>query len=313
VWRLETRLDLAPSERDAVMRLVNEVAEHDGIEPMSDHLWLDLVHGGRPGFAAVLATADDGSLAGYVQLGQAHESWAIELLLHPLHRRHVPDLGEELLRAALTVVAGRGGGHLQWRVFHADEHADRLAAAVGLTPGRVLLQMRRALPLDLPQRAGTTVPTRPFEVGHDEAAWLEVNNAAFHWHPEQGGWDLATLCQREQEPWFDPQGFLLHERDGRLAAFCWTKVHHDLDPPVGEIYVIAVHPDFHGLGLGRALTVAGLQSLTARGVTQGMLYVDGDNTAAVTLYEHLGFTVHHADRAYVGDIEPDRHPEGTDR
>jgi mycothiol synthase len=152
---------------------------------------------------------------------------------------------------------------------------------------------------------------RPFRVGQDEQAWLEVNNRAFNWHAEQGGWDAATLADREAQPWFDPEGFLLHERDGRLAGFCWTKVHPDNDPPLGEIYVIAVDPAFQGLGLGRALAVAGLNWLADRGLGTAMLYVDGDNAPALHLYERLGFTVDHVDRAYTADVEADAQPAPT--
>jgi mycothiol synthase len=144
-------------------------------------------------------------------------------------------------------------------------------------------------------------------VGRDEHAWLEVNNRAFAGHPEQGGWTLDTIKQREHADWFDPNGFLVaFDRDG-LAGFCWTKIHPAMPPkePValGEIYVIGADPARQGRGLGRALTVGGLASIANRGVTMGMLYVDGANTAAVGLYRSLGFTTHRVDLAYGIQVE----------
>ncbi len=105
------------------------------------------------------------------------------------------------------------------------------------------------------------VVTRAFVPGSaDEAAWLDINNRAFAGHPDQADFTLERLHGLLAEPWFDADGFRLHERDGRLAAFCWTKVHPPTadDPELGEIFVIGVDPDFQGLGLGRALTEAGL-------------------------------------------------------
>ena len=171
---------------------------------------------------------------------------------------------------------------------------DAAAKAAGMSEVRDLLQMQRPLPVGL----AWSLQVRPFVVGQDEDAWLRVNNRAFAEHPEQGAWDRAALEKVLAEPWFDPRGFLLHEIEGRLAGFCWTKVHPEERPPLGEIFVIAVDPDFGGRGLGHQLTLAGLDHLCAGGLTVGMLYVDATNDRARRMYEELGFVVDHIHRGY---------------
>ena len=166
--------------------------------------------------------------------------------------------------------------------------------------------MRRSLYASLPR---TEVPEgvalRTFRPG-DEDAVLAVNAAAFAEHPEQGRWTRADVDARLAEDWFDPAGLFLAERadggpdDGELLAFHWTKVHgathhrhgdgapHGHDP-IGEVYVVGVSPAAQGRGLGRLVTLVGLRHLRERGLTQAMLYVDADNTAAVKTYTALGF------------------------
>lgn len=282
-------------ERAAIEQFLLD-AHADDCAQLNDHLRADLAQGPRPGFVAALATQHD-VLVGYAQASAGNAGFVVDSIVWSGVDADIDAVRIELLAALLDALPPDAA--ITWWTHDADDTAP-VVDALGLVPGRALLQMR--VPLPLPASASTLVATRPFEVGRDESAWLEVNNAAFAWHGEQGGWDLDILRQRECEPWFRADGFLLHERDGRLAAFCWTKL-HDPAPPdaplVGEIYVIAVHPDFHGLGLGRSLTVAGLHSLAGKGSTEGMLYVDAGNTAAVRLYQSLGFRVAHTDQAYV--------------
>lgn len=296
---LEVKRRMAPDDIADVQELLRAAERSDGHRPLSDHLWLDLVEGGRAGFAGLIAweTGHEHPV-GYAQVSRGNESWALELVVHPHHRYDMSMIGPRLIRTAVEVVASEGGGHLHWWVFEPTAAHARLAAEVGLSPGRTLLQMRRSLPLEL----DTTIVTRPFVPGQDEDAWLAVNNRAFASHPEQGGWTRATLEARAREPWFDASGFLLHEHEGTLAGSCWTKVHADLEPRLGEIYVIAADPRQHGRGLGRALTIAGLNHLAEIGIGVAMLYVDADNSAATSLYRSLGFSVHRTDRAFVGDI-----------
>jgi mycothiol synthase len=160
---------------------------------------------------------------------------------------------------------------------------------------RMLQLMRVTLPVPVePVPVGATL--RNFEPHHDEAAWLEQNNAAFAHHPEQGTWHQADLDERTHEPWFDPSGFLLLEIDGRIAASCWTKVHELHPDRFGEIYVVSVHPDFQRHHLGRVMVTQGLNVLYRKGVTDAVLFVDESNESARKLYDSLGFRLEREDR-----------------
>ncbi len=203
-----------------------------------------------------------------------------------------------LMRA---VDAAPAGTPLHLWAMGAGDADDALAARHGFRIERELLQMRLALPLDPGVIAATRpMATRPFEPGRDEERWVDTNNRAFAGHPEQGAWTVPMLRERMTADWVDLEGFLMaDDPDGPgLIGSCWTKVHRDHRPVLGEIYVISVDPRHHGQGWGRSLTVAGLVSLAARGVPMGMLYADATNVAAVGLYRALGFTVHHVDRSY---------------
>jgi mycothiol synthase len=302
VAHVEVKRRMGEEDIAEVSLLLDAATRADDHRPLGEHKWLDLVHGGRAGFSGFVARQRHGGpLIGYAQVSRCHGTWGVEIVVRPDKRAESDHVAHDLLEAAVGEIAQQGGGHVHLWVPKPDSTSDKVAASCGLERGRDLYQMRCALPIPGEHPA---ISTRAFVPGVDEEAWLVVNNRAFASHPEQGGWDLETIKEREQEPWFDPNGFLLCERDGRLLASCWTKVHDDTDPRMGEIYVIGVDPDAQGLGLGKAIVLAGLDYLNGIGLKVGMLYVDSDNAAAVGLYKKLGFEVDHVDRAYVGDVSP---------
>ncbi|MFI5906344.1 mycothiol synthase [Dactylosporangium sp. NPDC051541] len=274
---------LTPEQVDQVRALVRAADDTDGTLPLSEQVMLHL---DAPGVH--LLAGNDGQIVGYAQV----EDTSAEFVVHPLHRRH--GLGRALATAVLAESADHG--LLVWA--HGDHpSASALAIRLGFDRARVLLQLRRALSAPIADyELPPGVLLRAFVPGEDDEAWLALNAAAFAQHPEQGKWTRADLRLRLAEPWFDPAGFLLAERDGRLVGFHWTKVHEGPEP-IGEVYVLGVAPDAHGGGLGRALTLAGLHHLRDRGLDQVMLYVDEDNPRAVTLYRKLGFA------HWTGDVQ----------
>jgi mycothiol synthase len=282
----------------ALRELVGKVEAALDHSAMDQHRLAAALDGSGSSLLAALAWSEDGDrrLVGYVQALRGVGGWDIETVADPAAGKESASLLRPLLSAVVDAVAGDNDTALRLWAYRADAVTDHLASTVGLVGVRDVHQMRRPLPTG----EAYELTTRPFVVGQDEEAWLRVNNRAFASHPDQSGWTMADIVDHESEPWFDPEGFLLHDDPdtGELAGFCWTKVHAHTTPPMGEIYVIGVDPSYQRLKLGRRLVEAGLDHLAGAGLTTGMLYVDGTNAPALRLYHSMGFTIEHTDRVY---------------
>lgn len=289
--------------------LVAAAEESDGNPPLSEQTMVTLragEAGDHPLLTLALYAPDEDSdpataqdLAGFaVVVEETDGTGVLEVAVHPSYRNQgVAD------RLVATLKASRGfDGLTAWAHGNHEAAAD-LAAKYGYGPVRELWKMRLTTSAaELPDVVlPDNVTLREFVPGRDEEAWLAANRAAFAHHPEQGNMTRYDLDARMAEDWFDPAGFLLAvDPSGRILGFHWTKVHpsHGGHPPMGEVYVVGVAPAAQGMGLGKALTVAGIKYLQNKGLHAVMLYTDADNEAAVSLYRGLGFTRWDADVMY---------------
>jgi mycothiol synthase len=294
-----------------ILSLVSAAEESDGNPPLSEQTLVELksAHASADTVLTLATYAPEENsdpstaqaLAGVAVVVLHGGEGVLEIVVHPTYRNQ--GVGALLVDKLIAVRGLQGlkawshGGH---------EAAADLAANYGYRAIRELWRMRLVRHEEAPAQPAAPVKIdgvtfRTFVPHQDEEAWLAANAAAFAHHPEQGNMTLEDLQARMAEPWFDPAGFFLAvNADGVILGFHWTKVHPGTatHAPMGEVYVVGVTPQAQGLGLGRALTVMGIDHLHQAGLKAIMLYVDADNAAAVALYRKLGFTRWDADVMY---------------
>ncbi len=284
-------------------RLVADATSADGVAPLSEQAVLSIDD--AAGSHAESGVRHVVSTAGYANItpGRDGEPSMIEGVVDPALRRrgHGKALFDAAFDAARAVSNPDGPTPRAWA--HGDlPGAQALAASMGLHKQRELLQLRRDVAADgsdlPPLVVDPSIELRTYAGPADDAEILRVNNAAFAWHPEQGGWSSEQITERTASEWFDPAGlFLAYDVDDptTLLGFHWTKRQDD---DLGEVYIVGVDPAAQGRGLGRMLTLAALHYFADRRITTVMLYVEGDNTAALHTYERLGFARYAVDVAY---------------
>ncbi|HEY5320176.1 MAG TPA: mycothiol synthase [Galbitalea sp.] len=258
--------------------LVERARAVDGQPPFSDQSLVDLRTGARE------LVAIDEVAAALMRPSTTSGTVEAEFVVDPDARGR--GLGTQLLE---TLLSRSPTELLVWA--HGDHPAARaLAASHGLTAVRELLHLSRELPAFVglstsnPTKVGNSGITT-FTVGHDEDAWVALNAIIFASHPEQGSVSRADLEQLESEPWFSADDFLVLRDGDAMIGYCWLKIEGNR----GEFYVVGVHPDRQGDGLGSRLFDAGLDRMRELGIRIAHLYVEGDNAPALELYRSRGF------------------------
>jgi mycothiol synthase len=294
---------LSKSQQESVLALIKAAHDFDGTPAIAEHVLLHLRHGGDKSDSHLVIEANKEVIA-YAHLDTTDlvAGPSIEAVVHPQHRGK--GLGALILKEAIKICGNKT------RIWsHGDLPAAK-AIAASLNLERLWSNLLMSKSLGEIQPVTSKYPIRTFIPGLDNQAFLALNNNVFANYPDQGGWSEDDLKVRVNESWFDDKGFFVAEDKGELIGFCWTKIHGahthshsggDDDhghEALGEIYVLAVNPDYKGQGVGRDLTITGLNYLKYQGLNNVMLYVGVENKPAFKLYKSLGFNEFGSDVMY---------------
>ncbi|KMY22719.1 polyphosphate kinase [Actinobaculum suis] len=303
---------LTAQSAETLQRIAHAAEAADGTAPFDEQTLLDVAAG---------ASSSKVWQVGEPAVGIAHRGRNNTVELAVLPQARGTGVGTALLRAA-----ARDGETDFWA--HGDlPAAQYLAEKEGLLPGRELLVLERSVGEDNPAPEPGEIPgvvISTFDPDVDFADLVQLNATAFATHPEQGALQAADFRARMREPWFSPELLLVAKTEGTMIGFLWLKPQEVTTPqrvatsqevatpqgagtgagPEGEtgtardssleIYVLGVDPEYAGRGLGTELTHRALLVAQNRGFEKVILYVDGDNEAAVRVYEKADF--HQAQR-----------------
>ncbi|HMB22333.1 MAG: GNAT family N-acetyltransferase [Chloroflexota bacterium] len=149
--------------------------------------------------------------------------------------------------------------------------------------------MERDLSQPIPEpRVPPGFMIRPLAGAHEAEAVAEVHRAAFVSDYMTTKNRLALMSTSEYDLSLD---LIVVAPDGTMSANCICSVNEQ--EKIGYTDPVATHPDYQGMGLGRALLSRGMQLLRERGMLSARFGTSGDNLAMQKTGASVGFKVEH--------------------
>ena len=236
-----------------------------------------------------------GSIIGYaaVFLEVAIKRAILECMIHPLHRKK--GIATKLIGRAIRHAEAAESKVVQVNVPETNLPARNLASRLGFKFIRHFYELK----LDL-----NNIRLLDFEpsgyiirsLGRDEADKLtHIQNRAF---ADSWGFNPNTpveITYRINLSSSSPENIMMAYLENHPIGYCWTRILIEDNPAAGgmkgEIHMLGVGPDYRKKGIGRNVLLAGLANLKSKGVTIVELTADGEEPAALGLYESVGFEV----------------------
>ena len=267
------------SERSISKQRLAESLEHPSFHPEIDLFVAE--HGGSIiGYAAVFLEA-------------AIKRAILECMIHPLHRKK--GIATKLIRRAIRHAEEAESKVVQISVPEINLPARNLASRLGFKFIRHFCELK--LGLNNIRLAGFKPSGYIIRsLGRDEADKLtHIQNRAF---ADSWGFNPNTpdeIAYRINLSCCSPENIMMAYLKNHPIGYCWTRIMLEDNPAAGsmkgEIHMLGVDPDYRKKGIGRNVLLAGLADLKSKGVTIVELTADGEEPAALGLYESVGFEV----------------------
>ncbi|MCJ7605675.1 MAG: GNAT family N-acetyltransferase [Dehalococcoidales bacterium] len=196
-------------------------------------------------------------------------------------------IGEKLLDIARHRARDNGITRLHVNVREDNEVSRAVLSGLGFTCVRSFRELEIDIRgVDSQVLQGAMCECRYLQEG-EEAVLADIQNRSFseHWgyNPDTAGSIEFRLSLSHRSH----RDIILRCEDDSVTGYCWTDVTGD---GRGRIFMIGSDPKHRGRGIGRKLLMAGMANLRNNGIQTVWLTVDSDNTAALSLYDSVGFT-----------------------